>query len=80
MLWETGNANAGTGKVSTLTIAGSAALDLNDNDLVVTTTPTSQVVNYVVTGYCYKVAVEVLVMPITYRVIALVKRHEPTYG
>jgi hypothetical protein len=37
-------------------------------------------VNYVVTGYLYKVAVEVLVMPITYRVIALVKRHEPTYG
>jgi uncharacterized integral membrane protein (TIGR00697 family) len=37
-------------------------------------------VNYVVTGYVYKVAVEVLVMPITYRVIALVKRHEPTYG
>ena len=37
-------------------------------------------VNYVVTGIVYKVAVEVLVMPITYRVIALVKRHEPTYG
>jgi queuosine precursor transporter len=37
-------------------------------------------VNYVVTGYLYKVAVEVLVMPVTYRVIALVKRHEPTYG
>jgi hypothetical protein len=37
-------------------------------------------VNYVVTGYVYKVAVEVLVMPITYRVIAAVKRREPTYG
>jgi hypothetical protein len=37
-------------------------------------------VNYVVTGYVYKVAVEVLVMPLTYRVIARVKRHEPTYG
>lgn len=37
-------------------------------------------VNYVITGIVYKVAVEVLVMPITYRVIALVKRHEPTYG
>jgi hypothetical protein len=37
-------------------------------------------VNYVVTGIVYKVAVEVLVMPVTYRVIALVKRHEPTYG
>jgi uncharacterized integral membrane protein (TIGR00697 family) len=37
-------------------------------------------VNYVITGFVYKVTVEVLVMPITYRVIALVKRHEPTYG
>jgi queuosine precursor transporter len=37
-------------------------------------------VNYVITGYLYKVAVEVLVMPITYRVIAAVKRREPTYG
>jgi len=37
-------------------------------------------VNYVVTGYLYKVAVEVVVMPVTYRVIAVVKRHEPTYG
>ncbi|MCU0282615.1 MAG: queuosine precursor transporter [Candidatus Nanopelagicales bacterium] len=37
-------------------------------------------VNYVITGYLYKVAVEVLVLPVTYRVIALVKRHEPTYG
>jgi queuosine precursor transporter len=37
-------------------------------------------VNYVITGYLYKVAVEVLVLPITYRVIAAVKRREPTYG
>ncbi|HEX6887958.1 MAG TPA: queuosine precursor transporter [Candidatus Nanopelagicales bacterium] len=37
-------------------------------------------VNDVVVGYLYKVLVEVLVLPITYRVIALVKRHEPTYG
>ncbi|MGB8019767.1 MAG: queuosine precursor transporter [Candidatus Nanopelagicales bacterium] len=37
-------------------------------------------VNYVVTGYVYKVSVELVVMPVTYRVIALVKRHEPTYG
>jgi queuosine precursor transporter len=37
-------------------------------------------VNYVVTGYVYKFAVETLVLPVTYRVIALVKRHEPTYG
>ena len=37
-------------------------------------------VNYVITGYLYKVAVEVLVMPVTYRVIAAVKRREPTYA
>ncbi len=37
-------------------------------------------INYLVTGFVYKVAVEVLVMPVTYRVIAMVKRHEPTYG
>ena len=36
--------------------------------------------NYVVTGYLYKVGVEVLVLPVTYRVIAIIKRHEPTYG
>jgi uncharacterized integral membrane protein (TIGR00697 family) len=36
--------------------------------------------NYVITGYVYKVAVEVLVLPVTYRVIAAVKRREPTYG
>jgi len=37
-------------------------------------------VNYVVTGYLYKVSVEVLVMPVTYRAIAAVKRREPTYA
>lgn len=37
-------------------------------------------VNYVVTGYVYKCLVELLVMPVTYRVIAAVKRGEPTYG
>ena len=37
-------------------------------------------VNYVVTGFVYKCAVEILVMPVTYRVIAMLKRHEPTYG
>lgn len=34
-------------------------------------------VNYVLTGYIYKVAVEALLLPLTYRVIAVVKRHEP---
>ncbi len=36
--------------------------------------------NYVVTGVVYKVSMEAIVMPVTYRVIALIKRHEPTYG
>ncbi len=35
--------------------------------------------NYVIVGYVYKVGLEVVLLPITYRVIALVKRHEPTY-
>ena len=35
---------------------------------------------YVVAGYIYKVAVEVLLLPVTYRVIAAVKKREPTYG
>lgn len=37
-------------------------------------------VNYIVVGYVYKVLVEVLVMPITLRVIRFVKRREPTYS
>ena len=36
-------------------------------------------VNYVITGYVYKVLVEVVFLPVTYPVIALVKRHEPDY-
>jgi len=36
-------------------------------------------VSYVVTGYVYKVLIEVVFLPITYPVIALVKRHEPDY-
>ncbi|GAA1999294.1 queuosine precursor transporter [Brevibacterium samyangense] len=36
--------------------------------------------NYVITGFVYKVAVEVILMPVTYRVITMVKRREPTYG
>lgn len=36
-------------------------------------------INYVVVGYVFKVLVEVAVLPITYRVVAAVKRREPTY-
>ena len=37
-------------------------------------------INYVIVGYVYKCLVEVVLLPITYPVIAAVKRHEPTYG
>ena len=35
--------------------------------------------NYVITGYVYKVLVEVVFLPVTYPVIGLIKRHEPGY-
>ena len=34
---------------------------------------------YTALGWLYKTAVEVVMLPVTYRVIAYVKRHEPTY-
>jgi uncharacterized integral membrane protein (TIGR00697 family) len=36
--------------------------------------------NYVVVGVVYKIAVETIMLPVTYQVIAAVKRHEPSYG
>lgn len=36
--------------------------------------------NYLVFGYVYKCTIEIMCLPITYRVIAFVKRREPTYG
>lgn len=38
-----------------------------------------QFVTYVAIGWIYKTAVEVVVLPVTYRVIAFIKRNEPTY-
>ncbi|MCQ4120362.1 queuosine precursor transporter [Rhodococcus tibetensis] len=35
--------------------------------------------NYVIVGFLWKTLIEVLVMPVTYRVIAYVKKREPTY-
>jgi len=35
--------------------------------------------NYVIVGYVYKTLLEVVLLPITYRVIAHVKANEPTY-
>ncbi|WP_297104015.1 queuosine precursor transporter [Tessaracoccus sp.] len=37
-------------------------------------------VNYILVGYLWKVSVEAICLPITYRVIAAVKRREPTYA
>ena len=36
--------------------------------------------NYVLVGYVYKCLVEVVIMPVTYAVIAWLKRREPGYG
>ncbi|WP_237203309.1 queuosine precursor transporter [Rothia endophytica] len=40
----------------------------------------SQFLNYVLVGYVYKCAVEFVLLPITYPVIAWFKRREPSYG
>lgn len=37
-------------------------------------------VNYVIVGFLWKTLVEVAVMPITYRVIAAIKKREPSYA
>ena len=39
----------------------------------------AEFLNYVIVGYGYKTLVEVLLLPVTYRVIGFVKRREPTY-
>ena len=39
-----------------------------------------ELLNYIATGYVYKTALEVLLLPVTYRVIAAIKRREPDYG
>jgi queuosine precursor transporter len=36
-------------------------------------------ITYLAIGWIYKTAVEVVVLPVTYRVIAFIKRREPTY-
>ena len=37
-------------------------------------------ISFTVTGYVYKVLVEVIFLPITYAVIAAIKRREPGYA
>ena len=39
----------------------------------------ADLVTYTALGWMYKTAVEVVMLPVTYRVIAYIKRHEPTY-
>jgi len=39
-----------------------------------------QFVNYLVFGFVWKTLVEVVMMPVTYLAIGLLKKHEPTYG
>ncbi|WP_227997991.1 queuosine precursor transporter [Nocardia australiensis] len=38
-----------------------------------------QFVNYVIVGFIWKTLAEIIVLPITYRVIAFLKKHEPSY-
>ena len=40
----------------------------------------STLLNYVITGYVYKVAIEVIFLPVTYTVIRAVKKREPGYA
>ncbi|HKF89626.1 MAG TPA: queuosine precursor transporter [Propionibacteriaceae bacterium] len=40
----------------------------------------SSLISYTVTGYVYKVAVEVVMLPVTYAVIRAIKRREPGYA
>lgn len=37
-------------------------------------------INYILVGYVYKVLIEAALLPVTYRVIAAVKRREPSYA
>lgn len=39
----------------------------------------AEFLNYVIVGYLYKTAIEAVFLPVTYRVIAAIKRREPGY-
>lgn len=41
--------------------------------------PASTILNLMIVGYFYKVAVELILLPVTYRVVAWVKKTEPAY-
>ena len=40
----------------------------------------AEFLNYVIVGFLYKTAVEIILLPVTYRVIAAVKAREPSYA
>jgi uncharacterized integral membrane protein (TIGR00697 family) len=40
----------------------------------------AEFLTYVVVGYVYKTLLEVILLPVTYRVVAFVKSREPSYG
>lgn len=40
----------------------------------------TEFITYVVVGYLYKTVIEVILLPVTYRVIHIVKNHEPSYA
>ncbi|WP_182353839.1 queuosine precursor transporter [Flaviflexus huanghaiensis] len=41
--------------------------------------PVATIFNLMIVGYAYKVAVELILLPVTYRVVAIVKQREPNY-
>jgi uncharacterized integral membrane protein (TIGR00697 family) len=47
---------------------------------VIGITTVGDFLTYTAQGWLYKTAIEIVVLPITYRVIAYIKRREPTYG
>ena len=47
---------------------------------VIGLTEPMDVLNYIVVGVVWKCLVEAVMLPVTYRVVALVKRHEPAYA
>ena len=54
-------------------------LDGLGTELRVTLVNERSTADYTVLGWVYKTGVEVVMLPITYRVIGYLKRHEPTY-
>ncbi|WP_420175191.1 queuosine precursor transporter [Luteococcus sp. OSA5] len=78
-------ARAGENNVAARLIGSTLVGELVDTVLFCTiafagTITMAELGNYTVTGYLYKCLVEICVVPITLRIIAWLKRVEPTYG